>query len=173
MQKHVSYEKWFKYYIFFAYRFTQKFFNALQKFFKSTKSTYFLRYTIDCFIYRITQKFSDTLWTMPWNGWKCIFDCVTWFLTLFNKVEKYLCIRFVRLFVRSCVYTSTFVNILQMSLHLCMLFISDIELRVLKMICVGLSVRLQRHSKVFLYISIYRRGGVKVFKVYCNIFILY
>ena len=36
IQKHVSHKKWFKYYIFFVYRFTQKFFNTVygRKFFK-------------------------------------------------------------------------------------------------------------------------------------------
>ena len=29
IQKHVFYEKWFKYYVFFAYRLIQKFTNAL------------------------------------------------------------------------------------------------------------------------------------------------
>ena len=50
--------------------------------------------------------------------------------------------------VRPFVRALTVVNILQMSLNLYMLFILDIEWRVLKMICMGLSVRLQRHIKV-------------------------
>ena len=75
------------------------------------------------------------------NGWKCIVNCVTWFLALFNKVEKCLCIRFVCLSVRPSVHALTVVNILQISLH--MLFISDIEGTVLKMIRMRLSVLLQ------------------------------
>ena len=38
--------------------------------------------------------------------------------------------------------------------------------------CMGLSVHLQRCTKVFRYISVYL-GGSEVFKVYCNIFILH
>ena len=32
--------------------------------------------TKDCFIYRISQKISDTLWVMLENGWKCFLNCV-------------------------------------------------------------------------------------------------
>ena len=41
------------------------------------------------------QKISDILWAMLYNSWKCIFNCVTWFLILFNKIEKYFYIPFV------------------------------------------------------------------------------
>ena len=43
-----------------------------------------------CSIYRVIQKISDIIWTMLQNGWKCVFICIPWVLTLFNKVEKYL-----------------------------------------------------------------------------------
>ena len=39
-----------------------------------------------------------------------------------------------------------------------MLFISDVDWIVLKMICMSLNVRLQTHTKVFRYISAYRGG---------------
>ena len=32
------------------------------------------------FVYRITQNISDTAWTMPGTGWKCIFNCLSWFV---------------------------------------------------------------------------------------------
>ena len=51
----------------------------------------------------------------------------------------------------------TLVNILQMSWNWCMLFISDIPWTVLKMIYIRLMVCLQRHTKVFRYITAY--GG--------------
>ena len=34
------------------------------------------------FVYRIKEKISDILWTMFGNSWKCIFNCVSWFLSL-------------------------------------------------------------------------------------------
>ena len=46
-------------------------------------------------------------------------------------------------------HTLTVVNILQMCFNLYLLFISDIEWTVLKMPCTVLSVRLQRHTKIF------------------------
>ena len=52
------------------------------------------RCTIAYFIYRITQKILDALWAMLRNGWICIFNCVTWFLTLSYKAEKCLFIQF-------------------------------------------------------------------------------
>ena len=51
----------------------------------------------------------------------------------------------VSLSVRPSVRALTVVNILQMSLNLCMLFISDIECAALKLIWMGLNVRLQTH----------------------------
>ena len=51
-------------------------------------------------------------------------------------VDKCLCIRFVCL----SVHTLTFVNILQMSWNLHMLFIFDTKWTVLKMLCMGLMV---------------------------------
>ena len=54
-----------------------------------------MRCTIPCFMYRITENISDIQWAMLRNGWRLFFNCVPWFLTLSNKVEKYLCIWFV------------------------------------------------------------------------------
>ena len=31
-------------------------------------------------VYRITQKVSVILWAMIKNDWKCIFNCVSWFV---------------------------------------------------------------------------------------------
>ena len=104
----------------------------------------------------MTQNISVILYAMLRIGWKCILNCVTWFLTLSNKVQKYLYIWFVCLSVRPSVHA---VNILQMFLIFYMFFISDIEWTVLKMICMALSVRLERHTKVFRYISAYGGGG--------------
>ena len=39
---------------------------------------------------QVYKNISDILWAMPRNGWKYIVNCVTWFLTLSNKVEKCL-----------------------------------------------------------------------------------
>ena len=64
------------------------------------------------------------------------------------------------------------IDILQMSLNLYMLFISDIERTVFKIICMAISARLQSRTKIFRCISAYRGEG-KVCKVYCNIFILH
>ena len=62
------------------------------------------------------------------------------------------------------VHALTVINIFQMSLNLYMLFIFDIEWIILKMICIGLSVLLQRYTKVFRRISAYW-GGVKFVKL--------
>ena len=101
IQKHVSYEKWFKYHIFFVYRFTENFSihygrwqENFQSVFYQTYTTlnvmklkhFFFKCTIACFIYRITPKISDILWDMRRNGFKYIFNRVTWFLTLPSKV---------------------------------------------------------------------------------------
>ena len=80
------------------------------------------------------------------------------FLTLFNKVEK--CNAF-GLSVCPSVHALTVVNILQMSWNLSMLFISDTAWSMLKMIDIRLIVHLQKHTKLFRYISAYwgGRGG--------------
>ena len=90
------------------------------------------------------------------------------FLTLPNKTEKCLCIRFLCLSVCLPVLHLILVNILQLSLNLCMLFISDRKWTVLKMMCVALRVRL--HTKVFRDISVYGEG---IIKAYCYIYILH
>ena len=48
-----------------------------------------------------------------------------------------------------------------------MLFISDIEWKVLKMICIGISIPLMRHKNF--PISLSEAGEVEVCKIYCNI----
>ena len=67
------------------------------------------------------------------------------------------------------VSTLTLVNILQMSWNWYMLFISDIAWTVLEMVYIRLMVCLQRHTKVFRYITVY---GGKILKAYFNMFIL-
>ena len=89
------------------------------------------------------------------------------FLTL-SKVEKCLCIRFVCLSVRLSIRALTLVNILQMSWNWYMLFISGIAWSVLKIVYIRRMVCLQRHTKVFRYITVY---GEKRFKAYFNMFI--
>ena len=69
------------------------------------------------------------------------------------------------------VHALTVVNILPMPLNLYMLFISDIEWTVLKILCM-VSVRLQRDTKIFRYILTYL-GKVKFLKfivayLYCT-----
>ena len=102
LQKHVFYEEWFKCYIFFVYRFTQKFSNTLrpmaggnfqsvfqQNYIKpnAMKLTYFFTCTKTCFTYRIIQNISFILQAVLRNDSKCIFNCTPWFLTLSNKVK--------------------------------------------------------------------------------------
>ena len=65
------------------------------------------------------------------------------------------------------VHALTLVNILQMSLNLYMLFISDIEWTVVKMVCMGLRVRLQIYTNVFRYIKAY--GGKDFWNVFQHI----
>ena len=67
-------------------------------------------------------------------------------LILSNKVENVYALG---LSVCPSVHILSVVNILQMSLNLYMLFISDVEWTILKIICMGLWVRLQTHTKVF------------------------
>ena len=64
---------------------------------------------------------------------------LSFFLTLFSKVKKCLRIQFDCLYVHAL----TLLNILQMSYNSCMLFISDTEWTVLKVVCMGLMVYLQ------------------------------
>ena len=40
------------------------------------------RCTKEYFVCRITQKVSDISWTMLGNSWKCIFNCVSWFVSI-------------------------------------------------------------------------------------------
>ena len=83
------------------------------------------------------------------------------FITLSNKVEKFMHS------VCPSVRTLTLVNILQVFWNWYMLFISDIAWTVLKMVYIRLMVCLQRHTKVFRYITVY---GEKIFKAYFIIF---
>ena len=34
-----------------------------------------------CFVCRITQKIFDALWVIHGNGWICILNCVSWFVS--------------------------------------------------------------------------------------------
>ena len=69
--------------------------------------------------------------------------------------------------VRPSVHALTAVNIFQMSLNLYMLFISDIEWTVLKIMCMGLRVRLMGRANFSN--TFWPLGGIKI---YCNIFTL-
>ena len=82
-----------------------------------------------------------------------IFNCVTWLLTLSNKVEKCLYVWFVCLCV--CAHS----NCCKYSSNLSVLFISETEWIALEMVCMGPSVHLQRYTKVFRYILAYQKGG--------------
>ena len=64
----------------------------------------------------------------------------------------------------------TLKNILQMSWIWYMLFISDIAWTVLKMVNIRLMVCLQRHTKVFRYITVYLKKNSKriLTCLYCN-----
>ena len=70
---------------------------------------------------------------------------------------------------KNVVRTLSLVNILQMSWNWYMLFISDIARNVLKKVYIRQMVCLQRHTKVFRYITVY---GGKILKAYFNMFIL-
>ena len=85
-------------------------------------------------------------------------------LPLSNKTEKNFCSQFVFLF-----HAITLINFFQMSWNWYMLFICDIAWIVLKMVYIQLMVCLQRHTKVFRYITVY---GGKILKAYFNMFIL-
>ena len=95
---------------------------------------------------------------------ECTFNCIWWFLTFSNKVEKRLGNRFIRLSVH------TIVNTFQMSWNLCMLFISNIEWPVLKIVYMGLKIRLKRHTKLFRYST---ANWGENFKAYFKIFMLH
>ena len=116
-----------------------------------------------CFIYRNTQKISDTLWAMLWNGWKCIFNCVPWFLIFSNKVEKCLCFRFVCLAVRLC----TFSNFRKYSLNvLKFMYVFHIWNSIDPIangIHIQLMIHLYRRTKIFQCITAY---GVNVYWVF-------
>ena len=56
---------------------------------------------------------------------------------------------------RPSVHALNLLNILEMSWNLHMLFISDIEWTVVKIVCMELRVRLLRHTKAFRYIKAY------------------
>ena len=65
--------------------FILKFQSELDKFYlksKMKKLMRFLRCTVACFVYRITQKISDILWARIENGWICILNCVSWFVSI-------------------------------------------------------------------------------------------
>ena len=61
--------------------------------------------TKTCFICRITQKISDALWAMLGNGWKYIFNCVLWFISVivnFNALcDTYTVYRHYTVFLKS------------------------------------------------------------------------
>ena len=88
------------------------------------------------------------------------------FLTLSNKVEKCLSIRFVCLSVCAL----TLVNIFQTSWNWYILFISDKAWTVLKMVYIRLMVCRQTYTNVFRCITTYEW---KMFKAYFNIFRLH
>ena len=96
-----------------------------------------------------------TYFSVTFNIYKYIWKAKFLFLTLSNKVEKYYAFG---LSVCPSVQAFTFVNILQISSNLHMLFIFDIEWNACKMVCKGLSVRLQRYTKVFRCITAYGGG---------------
>ena len=72
--------------------------------------------------------------------------------------------------VRRSVRSLTLVNILQMSWNLSTLFLSVTTWAILKMVYMGLTVHLQRHTNVFWYITAYEG---KTFKAYSNTIIDY
>ena len=99
------------------------------------------------------------------NDWKSVCRWIMCFINI-NTFQKSWNVYAFSLSIRPSVHALTLVNILQMSWNLYMLFIVDIEWTMVKMVCMGLRVRLQRHTKVFRYIKAY---GGKFFKTYFNI----
>ena len=77
------------------------------------------------------------------------------FLLVFHSIYHFSTKLKKGLSVRPSVHDLTLLNILQMSWNLCMLFTSDIEWSILKILCTGLKVCQQRHTKVFRYIMTY------------------
>ena len=71
-----------------------------------------------------------------------IYHCFYHFPTKLKSVYAF------GLFVCPSVHALILVNILQMSWNSCLLLISDIAWNKLKMVCMGLTARLQRHTKV-------------------------
>ena len=61
--------------------------------------------------------------------------------------------------VRPSVHALTVVNILQMLLNLYIVIKFDTEWTVLKMICIGLSVRLETHQSCLIHFSLSEGGG--------------
>ena len=99
----------FKQYKYFVYRLTQKFSDTLWskrgwgiiKAFCNGFTFYFtwwnqnipFRCTEARFVHRIKLKISNIYWTMLGNGWKCILNCVSWFVSVILNF-KALCIAY-------------------------------------------------------------------------------
>ena len=172
------------YYTFFVCRFTQNSSNTLwpigRNFLKhilanlycpkcNEISMYFiLRCTVACFIYIIAQKILHILWSMFWNGWKCIFNCFTWFLTLSNKVKKCLVIRFLVCLSTPVSARSNFrkysSNVLKFihAVHIwCRIDNTENDMH-------GTKCSFAETPKIFRYISTYQWVEWS-FKYYCNI----
>ena len=90
--------------------------------------------------------FFDKYRILNYHEWMSEFH----FLTLSWKVENYLYIRFVCL----SVHVLIFVNILWIYWNWYILLRFTVECFVLKMVYVGLTVRVQRHTKEILYVTI-------------------
>ena len=137
--KNVSNEKWFKYYIFSEYMFRQKFFNTLRprgkKFKACLANLYCTNYNkINIFFEMYNSMFlvqghtKDFRYIMGYASKRLemYFQFCTMVFNTFQQCWKRFMLS-VCLSVRPSVHALTVVNILQISLNLYMLFISDIE----------------------------------------------
>ena len=130
-----------------------------------------LRCTKTYFIYRITQKISDTLWTML--RLEMYFEWCSMFFNTFQQSWKNFMdsvYPFAYLSVRPIVHALSLISSLQISWHLYMLFIFDAKWTILKMICMELKVYLQRRTKVFWCITAYGKKMLKrIWKYLCSV----
>ena len=102
------------------------------------------------------------LYTMGFNAFQ-----LSWKMFM-NSVCLSVCLS-----VRRSVRALTLVNILRMFWNLEMLLISDIEWSVLKILCMGLKVHLQRHTKVFRCITAFFFPSLSFTPSFVSIYVMY
>ena len=121
-------------------------------------------------MYCISQKIADTFYSGSRNDWKNVFSWIICFLIIINTFQKSweVFMHLVCPSVRSSVRALTFVSILQTSWNLYILFKSDIEWTVEKIVCMELRVRLQRHTNFSDTLRLAGRKILKLVSTYCT-----